>query len=218
MIQLLFTVILMEASAIMLLLFKTPLRKLVLMGLDHLKQGRGPIVVKTVCATIFVVLLTTVNSVLQITRRRDDETPDLTPTDQVLFSKHLLEASLMGFILFLALMTDRLHHYIRELSMRRKTMEVTKRNNGVKIAGPEEIRAREQQVETFKEMIRQLESELEGKIKEAHSSEATVEALRRQTEGLLIEYDRLVGENQSLRNQVQFVDQGYSSSAFKKDS
>ena len=99
MIQLLFSVILLEAAVIVSLLFKTPLRKLVLMGLDCLKQGRGPIVVKTVCATILVVLLTTVNSILQITRHRDDETPDLTPTDQVLFSKHLLEASLMGTML-----------------------------------------------------------------------------------------------------------------------
>lgn len=215
MIQLLFSVILLEAAVIVSLLFKTPLRKLVLMGLDCLKQGRGPIVVKTVCVTILVVLLTTVNSILQITRHRDDETPDLTPTDQVLFSKHLLEASLMGFILFLALMIDRLHHYIRELGLRRKTMEAT-RKNGVRLAGPEEIKAREQQVETFKEMIRQLEDELEGKTKEAHSSEATVQALRKQTEGLLIEYDRLVAENQSLRSQVQSPDQGHF--AAKKDS
>ena len=96
-------------------------------------------------------------------------------------------------------------------------MEAT-RKNGVRLAGPEEIKAREQQVETFKEMIRQLEAELEGKTKEAHSSEATVQALRKQTEGLLIEYDRLVAENQSLRSQVQSADHGYSNSAGKKDS
>ena len=79
-----------------------------------------------------------------------------------------------GFILFLSLMIDRLHQYIIELRLRRKTMEAVKKND-VKCAGPEEIKAREQQVETFKAMIRQLESDLESKVKEASTSEATVQ-------------------------------------------
>ncbi|CBI28815.3 unnamed protein product, partial [Vitis vinifera] len=42
-------------------------------------------------------------------------------------ARHLLEASLMGFLLFLALMIDRLHHYIRELRLLRKAMEAEKK-------------------------------------------------------------------------------------------
>ena len=70
------------------------------------------------------------------------------------------------------------------------------------ICGPEEIKAREQQVKTFKDMIRQLETELEGKVKGASTLKATVEALRKQSEGLLLEYDCLLAEHQELRNQL----------------
>lgn len=220
MIHLLYTVIFVEAATIMLLLFKSPLRKLVVAVLDKIKRGRGPIVVKTVSATISVVFMSTIYSALKIQRRaigEDGAADTLSPTDQVLFSKYLLDASLMGFILFLALMVDRLHHYIRELRLRRKTMEAVKKND-MKYAGPEDMKAREQQVDTFKAMIRQLESDLESKVKEASTSEATVEALRKQSEGLLLEYDRLLAENQELRNQLQTLDHKISLSSGKKDS
>ena len=114
-------------------------------------------------------------------------------------------------------MIDRQHHYIRELRLRRKTMEAVKKND-VRCAGPEEIKAREQQVDTFKEMIRQLETELEGKVKEASTSEATVEALKKQSEGLLLEYDRLLAENQDLRYQLQTLEFRKPHYSMKKDS
>jgi len=92
-------------------------------------------------------------------------------------------------------------------------LDTRKKNSAIE----EDAKAREQQVETFKELIRQLEIELEDKIKEAHASEANVEALRKQSEGLLSEYDRLLAENQELRDQLRAADQMYSHSATKKD-
>ncbi|KAH9611739.1 hypothetical protein KSS87_004698 [Heliosperma pusillum] len=258
MIHLLFSIIFAQAITILLLLFKTPLRNLVVSGIDNIKRGKGPIVIKTVSSTIFIVFSSSIYSVYKLTRRGDvdDGAPsDLNPTEQVLFAKHLLEASLMagvasfnsffpffwtasvsmffftlmhpilrsylcfaaGFILFLGLMIDRLHHYIRELELRRKTMEALKTTEG-KFDGHEEVKAREMQVNTFKDMIRQMDSELETAVKEASTSEATVEALRKQSEGLLLEYDRLLAENQELRNQLQVADRRVSHSAVKKDS
>lgn len=93
--QLLFTVILSEMALILVLLFKTPLRKLVILGLDRVKRGRGPIMVKTVGATVFVVLLSSVFSMTKIQKRWIDEGA-VNPTDQVLMAKHMLEATLMG--------------------------------------------------------------------------------------------------------------------------
>lgn len=95
MIQLLYTVIFSEMALIMTLLFKTPLRKLVIMSLDRVKRGRGPITVKTVGGTIFVVLMSSVYSMVKI-QQRTLEAGAVNPTDQVLMSKHMLEASLMG--------------------------------------------------------------------------------------------------------------------------
>ncbi|MCD7459172.1 hypothetical protein HAX54_040241 [Datura stramonium] len=96
MIQVLFTVIFAEMALIVLVIFKTPLRKLVIMGLDRVKRGRGPIVVKTTGGTIFVVMLSTLYNVVSIRKRWIDEDGNVSPTDQILMAQHLLEASLMG--------------------------------------------------------------------------------------------------------------------------
>ncbi|KAJ9705834.1 hypothetical protein PVL29_003776 [Vitis rotundifolia] len=54
MIQLPFTIIFAEMALIM-ILFKTPLRKLVIiMALDRVRRGRGPIAAQTVAGTVFV--------------------------------------------------------------------------------------------------------------------------------------------------------------------
>ena len=93
--QLLFAVIFWEMALILVLLFKTPLRKLVILGLDRVKRGHGPIMVKTVAGTVVIVLISSVYSMTKIQKRWIDEGA-LNPTDQVLMAKHLLEATLMG--------------------------------------------------------------------------------------------------------------------------
>ena len=101
MIQLFFTVLAAEAAVASTLLFKTPLRKLAVLALDRLKRGRGPVMVRTVAATVLVVLASSLHSMAQIRGHAEGELDGagvvgLTPTDQILFARHLLEASLMG--------------------------------------------------------------------------------------------------------------------------
>ncbi|KAK4398928.1 hypothetical protein Sango_1368300 [Sesamum angolense] len=289
MIQLLFTLILSEMALIVVFVFKTPLRKLVIMGLDRVKRGRGPVVVKTVAATIFVVMMASVYNAVAIQRRwiQDGEA---NPTDQILFANHILEASLMiqcfqhrstntpfvkktryivvsrvyvfgvhllcsrlrgfiasinvyilyadigfpflenglyecamwelGFALFLALMIDRLHHYIRELRIRRKTMEAVKKQSRVfedsKPPATEEIKALEEETAALRGRIKDLETQLEENNKETGSAEANAMALKKQSEGFLLEYDRLLEENQNLRSQLQSLDRKFSLSDGKK--
>ncbi|XP_075663827.1 uncharacterized protein LOC142633472 [Castanea sativa] len=216
--QLLFTVILSEMALILVLLFKTPLRKLVILGLDRVKRGRGPIMVKTVGATVFVVLLSSVFSMTKIQKRWIDEGA-VNPTDQVLMAKHLLEATLMGSSLFLALMIDRLHHYIRELRIRRKSMEaVQKQARGSENGKVEEAKALEEETAKLREKLKHLESELETRTKEMNAAEANAVALSKQSEGFLLEYDRLLEENQNLRNQLQSLDRRLSHSGSKKNT
>jgi B-cell receptor-associated protein 31 len=97
MIQVLYAVISAQMALILTLLFNTPLRKLVILTLDRLKRGQGPVMVKTVGATILVVLMSSVYSMLKI-QSRTIEAGAANPTDQVLMSKLMLEASLMGII------------------------------------------------------------------------------------------------------------------------
>ncbi|XP_059438711.1 uncharacterized protein LOC132171418 [Corylus avellana] len=219
--QLLFAVIFSEMGLILVMLFKTPLRKLVIVGLDRVKRGRGPVMVKTVAGTVLVVLMSSVYSMAKIRRRRIDDGA-VNPTDQVLMAKHLLEATLMGSSLFLALMMDRLHHYIRELRIRRKSMEAVKNQNrgpeDGKSGGSEEIKALEEETATLRTKLKQLESELETRTKEVNGAEANAVALRKQSEGFLLEYDRLLEENQNLRNQLQSLDRRLSHSGSKKNT
>ncbi|KAJ4844399.1 hypothetical protein Tsubulata_002365 [Turnera subulata] len=128
MINLLFTIVFTEMALILTLVFRTPLRKLVMMGIDLMKQGKGPLVAKTVVATILVVFASVLNNVMQI-RRRSQEAGVVSSTDEVLMAERILEASIMGFSLFLAMMIDRLHYYIKELHLVRKDLEEMQRFN-----------------------------------------------------------------------------------------
>lgn len=186
------------------------------MGLDRVKRGRAPIVVKAVGSTIFVVMMSSVYSWIQIRGRRSkdgDGDGEITPTDQILATRHLLEASLMGFSLFLALMIDRLHHYIRELRIRRKNMESIKKQNRIietgKTGSQDEVKTLEGELNTLKEKVTYLESELDEKTKEASDAEANATSLRKQSEGFLLEYDRLLKDNQNLRAQLQSSDRKF---------
>ncbi|ESW04524.1 hypothetical protein PHAVU_011G102200 [Phaseolus vulgaris] len=209
MLQLLYTAIFSEMLLILTLVFKTSLRKLVIISLDRVKRGRGPIVVSTVGATLVVVLSSSLYSMTKI-QQRTLEAGILNPTDQVLMSKHMLEASLMGFLLFLSLMIDRLHHYIRELRLLRKTNEVIKKQSRSFEDG-KNGNAEEQktltEIATLKSKIKKLESECETKGNEAKTLETEVEVLKKQSEGFLMEYDRLLEDNQSLRSQLQVIEQ-----------
>lgn len=119
-------------------------------------------------------------------------------------------------------MIDRLHHYIRELRIRRKSMEsIKKQNRGSedgKASSLDEIKALENEIATSHTRLKQLESEIETKTKDVHTAESNVLALRKQSEGFLLEYDRLLEENQNLKNQLKSLDRKMSRSGSKKDS
>uniref|UniRef100_A0A2N9GBP4 Uncharacterized protein n=1 Tax=Fagus sylvatica TaxID=28930 RepID=A0A2N9GBP4_FAGSY len=73
----------------------TPLRPLVIMGLDRSKQGRGPLVAKSVAGTMVVVFGSAIYSAMEI-RKRVKDTGMMNPTDEVLQAHRQLEASLIG--------------------------------------------------------------------------------------------------------------------------
>lgn len=80
----------------------------------------------------------------------------------------------------------------------------------------EEIKALEEETGKLRGRIKQLETDLEEKTKEANSSEINAIALKKQSEGFLLEYDRLLEENQNLRSQLQSIDRRLSFSESKK--
>ena len=95
MIYLLFLLVSAEMALVLVLLFKFPLRNLVIKVLDKMKEGKGPVISKTVAGTLFVVFISISYNVIEI-QKRSLEGGVLNPTDEVLMANRILEASLMG--------------------------------------------------------------------------------------------------------------------------
>ncbi|XP_078439577.1 B-cell receptor-associated 31-like protein [Wolffia australiana] len=224
MIQTLFMAVGVEACLIVLLLVKTPFRKLLMLGIDRLKRGRGPVAVRTLAVTVFVVFASSVSSLVKIRRRSAgiEGVLGLNPTDQVLWSRYLLESSLIGLFLFLALIIDRMHGHVRELRVLKKGMKTVTQQSRMaedtRKKVDEQLKAKEREIILLNEKISKMESDSELRIKEVKSAEANALALRKQSEGFLLEYDRLLEENQSLRDQLQSIDLQLSRSVSKKNS
>lgn len=134
----------------------------------------------------------------------------------------MLASFLAGYSLFLGLIIDRLHHYIRELRMMKKNVEaVTKQSRTLEEAkhgGTEEIQGYQKEIASLKEQVQMLKDQSQKKTEELKTAEANSMALRKQSEGLLIEYDRLIAENGDLRNKLQAIDHHVSHSDGKKNS
>ncbi|KAK8527206.1 hypothetical protein V6N13_085059 [Hibiscus sabdariffa] len=119
MIHLLFMLVSAEMALVLVLLFNSPLRKLMIKILDKITEGKGHVVSKTVLGTLFVVFISITYNVMEI-QKRSLESGVLNPTDEVLMANRILEASLLGFGIFLALVTYRLNYYMKELESRRR--------------------------------------------------------------------------------------------------
>ncbi|XP_044493931.1 B-cell receptor-associated protein 31-like [Mangifera indica] len=218
MIQLLFLVLFAEGALAFLLLVKIgPFRELVIKSLDQLKMGKGPATVKTIAGTMFVILLSSLTSIVKI-QNKGAKLGTMSPMDQVLWRTHLLEASLIGFTLFLGFIIDRTHHYLTKLIQFKDGVESSKEE--VISLQKEKMQLKEEEETTSKEMkqlkdellslsekLKKLKFECEEKDKKLETAEAHVLSLQKQSADLLLEYDRLLEDNQNLQNQAQ----GYKS-------
>ncbi|XP_072970096.1 uncharacterized protein [Typha angustifolia] len=210
MIQLLFLVLFVEGTVALLLMVKIgPLRDLAMKGLDQLKTGKGPATLKTLACTMSVILTSSIASILKI-QNRGVKLGTVTPMDQVLWRTHLLEASLIGYTLFLAFVIDRLHHYLRKMinlrkvasSSREEVEKLQKESQRKEDKSANEIKKLQLEVASLNEKLQKLKLESEEQEKRAISAEAHVTALQKQSEELLLEYDRLLEDNQILQSQA----------------
>ncbi|KAJ3683575.1 hypothetical protein LUZ60_013802 [Juncus effusus] len=214
MIQLLFLVLFAEAGVALLLAIKVgPLRELAIKGVEGVKTGRGPATVKTLACTMIVILASSVYSLLRIQGRGARLGGNVSPMDQVLWRTHLLEASLIGYILFLAFLIDRMHHYLRKVVTLRKTINMSReeterlqkenktlRDNEEKSSL--ELKKIQAELAKFNEKLKKVKDESEEQKGRAETAEAHVAALQKQSEELLLEYDRLLEDNQILQAQA----------------
>lgn len=96
---LLFTLLALEMGLIIILLFHSPIRNLVVTGLDRLKQGRGLVASRTLTTILSVVFVFNLYGIYK-NQKHMMEVGVTNPTDRVLLSNHILEASLMGTLCY----------------------------------------------------------------------------------------------------------------------
>ncbi|XP_047337220.1 uncharacterized protein LOC124940729 [Impatiens glandulifera] len=210
MIQLLFLVLFAEGVMAFLLMVRIgPLRELVMKGLDQIKMGKGPATIKTVAGTMSVILLSNFFSIVKI-QNKGVKVGTMTPMDQVLWRTNLLEASLMGFCLFLGFLIDRMHHYLRKLATLKDRVGTTKvdvhklEQENLQLKEKErkakdEMKLLQKEVSSLKEMANKQKLDHEEKDKRVENAETHVAALQKQFADLLLEYDNLLEENQKLQ-------------------
>ncbi|MFS7982776.1 putative B-cell receptor-associated protein [Helianthus anomalus] len=134
MIQLVCFLVFVEAVVAFLVMVKIgPLRELVMNGLDQVEMRKGTVL--TSAGTMSVIFFFSWVSIVKI-QNKGAKIGTMTPMDQVLWRTHLLEASLMGFSLYLGFLIDLMHHHLQRLINLRK-------NGGSKKKGSRKARRRE---------------------------------------------------------------------------
>lgn len=119
----------------------------------------------------------------------------------------------MGFTLFLGFLIDRMHHYLSKLIGLRRSVgsskEEVERLQKEKMQLKEkedkasmEIKLLLEQISTLSENLKKLKLESENKDKQIKTAEAHVVSLQKQCADLLLEYDRLLEDNQNLQAQA----------------
>lgn len=101
-------------------------------------------------------------------------------------------------------------------------MEVIKKEGagleGVKARALDEVKNLKEEITSLHERQKQLTSEFEARSKEIRTEKTSAVALQKQSEGFLIEFNRLLEENQDLRDQLHTVDSKISRSSVKKNT
>ncbi|KAL1207456.1 hypothetical protein V5N11_007049 [Cardamine amara subsp. amara] len=213
MIQLLFFVLFVEGAIAFLLLIKIgPLRELVIKSLDQMKMGKGPATVKTIAGTMSVILFSNLMSIVKI-QNKGAKLGTMSPMDQVLWRTHLLEASLMGVVLFLGFIIDRMHHYLVKLinirsnvgSSKEELEQLQKERTELKEKEDKssiEIKQLQEKLSSISERLKKAETKSKENEKKLETAETHVTALQKQSAELLLEYDRLLEDNQNLQNRM----------------
>ncbi|KAL7601513.1 hypothetical protein Lser_V15G24981 [Lactuca serriola] len=219
MIYLLFTVLFAEMIIILLLLFKTPLREPLVAGLDGFKQGKAQLAVTSVGATVFVVMMYNIYTVVEI---RSCSADAVDSPNRVILAFRILEASLMGVSLFLLVMIESLHQFIKPVVILTETITASRKQNqaceDTNKKNAHLAKSIKDEISRLKTGITKLELECDKREKDVQSRKANSSTLKSQLVGLHVEYDHLLTENKDLKDQLHDINERLSHSTSKKMS
>ena len=120
---------------------------------------------------------------------------------------------LAGFSLFLGFLIDRMHHYLQKLNRLRGNAGASKEEfeklqkeraqlKEKEEQASKEIKLLQEQISTLSQDLKKLKLEAEEKDKKVETAEVHVVSLQKQAADLLLEYDRLLEDNQNLQTQA----------------
>lgn len=205
--HLLFTLIIIKIALTLSLVFETPLKTLAITALDRLKQGRSRTISRTLKGILLAAFVSTIYPIMKA-YYGSVGVDSVNPVDEVLVANKMLQASLMGFLLCLSMMTEKLHQLVRDhgslnqlIIAEEKQLAERKRHNA------ETIKALEKGNASLKMLIKKLEYEFERNAKHANTAKAKEMALIKQSEEFELGYDRLLEYNQILQNQLQSINE-----------
>lgn len=205
--HLLFTLIIIKIALTLSLVFETPLKTLAITALDRLKQGRSRTISRTLKGILLAAFVSTIYPIMKA-YYGSVGVDSVNPVDEVLVANKMLQASLMGFLLCLSTMTEKLHQLVRDhgslnqlIIAEEKQLAERKRHNA------ETIKALEKGNASLKMLIKKLEYEFERNAKHADTAKAKEMALIKQSEEFELGYDRLLEYNQILQNQLQSINE-----------
>eukprot|EP00270_Netrium_digitus_P011162 TRINITY_DN3531_c0_g1_i1.p1 TRINITY_DN3531_c0_g1~~TRINITY_DN3531_c0_g1_i1.p1 ORF type:complete len:245 (+),score=51.26 TRINITY_DN3531_c0_g1_i1:210-944(+) len=218
----------------------SPIRRFGLASVGFFKGTVGSVAVKTLAIVLSIVLGF---SLFSIRRSASQASSTITMVgaaraleDRYELMKDALEAALIAFSLVLGLFVERLHEALKSGDHMKLNIEVLKKqakgleNEYMRLKKEKEggdssneengQEAREKslkaRIEELKSENEKIQAELEAKVKEVKTAEASVGAIKKQTDGLRLEFDRLIDENDNLRAQLAVFDRQYSRSEDKK--
>ncbi|GKC76153.1 putative B-cell receptor-associated protein 29/31 [Tanacetum coccineum] len=141
-------------------------------------------------------------------------TSDAIETLALLAIVQLVYFDLAGFSLYLGFLIDRMHHHLHKLINLRKnggsSKKVVENLEAEKLQlkekedkANEEVKRLQKEISTLSESLKKLKFESKEKDKKIETAEAHVASLQKQSADLLLEYDRLLEDNQNLQAQTK---------------
>ncbi|KAI5071887.1 hypothetical protein GOP47_0014138 [Adiantum capillus-veneris] len=198
------------------------------------RVGTVAIIVKILAGATVLNLASTINGIYKILRRTS-KMASPTSADHFVLRTYLLDSFLMVSSLLLLLVISRLHDQVNQIDRLKLNVETLKKQSQAveseymrlkaeKSAPIEREHAKAQEeIVSLKDLVAALRTKMENlqlesleKDKVVKAAEANARALQKQSEGFLLEYDRLLDDNESLRSQLASFDRKLSHSASKK--
>ncbi|KAH8966212.1 hypothetical protein BDL97_03G013000 [Sphagnum fallax] len=206
-------------------------------ALGILKSKTGSTLAKAVSAAFVVLFASNISNVFRVQKRIAKI--GASQADQSIIRSQLLEITLIGYCLLLGLMMTSLDSFLKQVdALTRNTNVLKKQAKGAQeeylrlqseqqnskkskdeeLAAAMEIKSLKDVVSDLRNKLERLQLDANSKEKEVKVLKVSMRALEKQTEGFRLEYNRLMDDNESLRNQLTVFDRKHSTLELKKNS